>query len=160
MHIEISTSSPEHVDPAQVASILSGYWTVTGVTVNDGERTWTLDAPLAPAEWDSIRAAREAGTDEPDPGDPADLLGRLKARRNRLEAQPGGQDHADAARQRTARITVTDPDDPMGMPAYDGAAIDAYGTLDSGYYPATREDGTRGALHVDDSSSTFIPNAR
>ncbi|WP_251153604.1 hypothetical protein [Cellulosimicrobium sp. Marseille-Q4280] len=45
-------------------------------------------------------------------------------------------------------VTVADPDDPQGMPAYDGDAEVANERLAPGYYVANTEDGQTVTLHV------------
>lgn len=52
MDVEISTSSPEAVDPAVVAHALqSAGFFVLSVTVNEGERKWTETADFKVGDW-------------------------------------------------------------------------------------------------------------
>jgi len=48
----------------------------------------------------------------------------------------------------TEHVTVADPDDPQGMPAFDGAAEVAVDRLAPGYYVATGDGGETVTLHV------------
>lgn len=54
---------------------------------------------------------------------------------------------------RAIHVTVTDPDNPHGSPAYDGDDTDAYRTLEPGAYAATTELDTEVRLVVTDTSS-------
>lgn len=44
MHVEISTSDPDHVDPAEIAAAIeaAGYF-VLEVSVNEGQRAWAAE---------------------------------------------------------------------------------------------------------------------
>lgn len=52
-------------------------------------------------------------------------------------------------------VSIANPDDPMGMPAYDGLAEDAYESLDPGVYPAVDGDGLDGIVVVEPDGSRF-----
>jgi hypothetical protein len=77
------------------------------------------------------RAESEAALTAPAPAAPVRL-------RDRYRVVAGGMEH----------VTVADPDDPQGMPAFDGAAEVAVDRLAPGYYVATGDGGEAVTLHV------------
>lgn len=50
-------------------------------------------------------------------------------------------------------VTITDPDNPAGSPAYDGPASDAHKTLSPGTYKATDDNGNPVTVRVTSSES-------